>query len=64
MPDGSARGTMAGTLPEVEYSMEVQWDKCMVRITTKGSRYSNQYPEKHPERRCNYAYQVECSKGK
>jgi len=38
MPDGSARSTMAGTLPTVAYSMEVQSDRCIVRITTKGSR--------------------------
>jgi len=40
MPDGSARGTMAGTLSAVAYSMEVQWDRCTVRITTKESRHS------------------------
>ena len=40
MPDGSARGTMAGTLPAVAYSMEVQSDGCTVRLTTKESRHS------------------------
>ena len=51
MPDGSARGTMAGTLPAVAYSMEVQSDRCTVWITTKESRRSNRYPIKHLERR-------------
>jgi len=51
MPDGSARGTMAGTPPAVAYLMEVQADRCTVRITTKESRCSNQYPIKHLERR-------------
>jgi hypothetical protein len=40
MPDGSARGTMAGTVLAVAYSMEVQLDRCTVRTTTKESRRS------------------------
>ena len=43
--------SMAGTLPAVACSMEVRLDGCTVRITTKGTRHSNQYPAKHVERR-------------
>jgi len=42
MPDGSARGTMAGTLSAVAYSMEVHSDSCTVRTKTKKSRLSEQ----------------------
>jgi len=42
MPDGSARGAMAGTLLAVAYSMEVHSDSCTVRTKTKKSRLSEQ----------------------
>jgi hypothetical protein len=38
---------MAGTLPAVAYSMEVQLDRCTVRITTKESRHSKNLPVIH-----------------
>ena len=51
MPDGSARGTKAGIIPAVAYSMEVQSDRCTVRPTTKVSRHSNLYPIRNLGRR-------------
>ncbi|MBN1692219.1 MAG: hypothetical protein JW845_01520, partial [Dehalococcoidales bacterium] len=41
----AVRGTMAGTLSAVAYSMEVRWDRCTVRTITNESRHFEQFSE-------------------